>query len=96
MTINLDWKVHTPNLLKEVLANPSTGILSAPLKIFGDILFEVAERASEINDPELNLLMCRLALYEVADPNSKNYKPEVFDELQELIRNQKQPPEEDE
>jgi len=44
-------------------------------------LGEVAERASQINDPQLNALMCRLALYEVADPFSKSYDKKVVERI---------------
>jgi hypothetical protein len=41
----------------------------------------VGERASELNDPQLNALMCRLTIYEIADPESKNYKPRVVKKI---------------
>ena len=66
----LVWKVHTPGLLKEILNNPGTGILTQPLRIFSDILAEVAQRAIELKDRELMALMCRLALFEESDPYS--------------------------
>lgn len=66
--ISMDWKVHTPNLLKEALSNHGAEMLRTPLRIFADILYAVAERASELNDPELNTLMLRLTLYEAGDP----------------------------
>lgn len=75
-TINqnkLMWRVNTPQLLKEIMQNPGTSILNQPLQIFGRILAEVGDRASELNDPKLNALMCRLAIYEVADPYNKNF-----------------------
>lgn len=64
----LGWKVHTPQLLEEILTNKGTEILRTPLGIFGSLLHEVATRASELNDPTLNLLMLRLTLYDAADP----------------------------
>jgi hypothetical protein len=69
----MKWKIHTPNLLKEILSNPTANILERPLNIFGKILYEVAERAAELNDPQLNSLMCRLTLYEQADPEMPSY-----------------------
>lgn len=65
--LNAQWSCHTPNLLKEILTDPRMGILEKPLNIFGKMLAEVAERAIEIDDPKLNILMLRLTLYEVAD-----------------------------
>ncbi len=56
------------------------GIMRQPLYIFGNILAQVAQRASELHDRELDVLMMRLALYEVSDPNSPNYDPEIVAE----------------
>lgn len=68
MSDRAQWKVHTSSLLQEILNNPGTEILTQPLRIFGHLLAAVAERAAEIDDPELNILMLRLTLYEQADP----------------------------
>ncbi len=38
-----------------------------------DLLCQVATRASQLNDRELNKLMMRLTLYEIADPESREY-----------------------
>jgi hypothetical protein len=73
----LMWRVNTPQLLKEIMQNNEVAILSKPLEIFATILAEVGERASELNDPKLNALMCRLAIYEVADPYDKEYNSEL-------------------
>ena len=69
----LKWKCHTPNLLGEILTNTQCAILKIPLNILARLLMKVATRASQINDPELNALMCRMTLYEIADPESPNY-----------------------
>ena len=79
--IKLQWICHTPNLLKEILGNKECDILTKPLQIFGGILYQVAERAQELNDPELNALMCRLTLYSQADPESPDYDPELLETL---------------
>lgn len=71
-----EWKVNTLGLIKELFNNPGTGALVIPFHIFQRILGEVAERAIELNDPELNALMCRLALFEQSDPYSKDYNGE--------------------
>ena len=77
----LYWKVNTAQLIKEILSNNETGVLSVPLTIFSRILAEVGERASELNDPKLNALMCRLAIYDVADPYSENYDNELVNSI---------------
>ena len=73
----VQWRVNTPQLLKEVIGNNETAFLAKPLQIFSNILFEVGERAAELNDNKLNALMCRLAIYEIADPYSKEYNAEL-------------------
>lgn len=75
--LNMEWKVNTPGLLREVLMNNGAEILRVPISIFGDILSKVGERAAELNDPQLNALMCRLAIYSVADPESPDYNAAV-------------------
>ena len=69
----LGWKVHTPNLLEEILRNEGASALRMPLTIFGRLLEGVAARASELHDLELDKLMIRLTMYEIADPLSKRY-----------------------
>lgn len=69
----LNWKVNTPQLLKEIQNNEGTTILRIPLQILANILAELSERAIELNDTKLNGIMCRLALYDQSDPYSENY-----------------------
>ena len=73
------WKVNTPRLLKEILANNETQILKHPIQILASILASVSNRCVELNDPILNGLMCRLALYEQSDPYSKEFSQEMTD-----------------
>lgn len=80
----LEFKVHTPNLLKEIVeyALPkNNGMLFVPINQFRQLLIKVAERCSELNDPVLNKLMCQLTLYECADPDSKEYNQKILDEV---------------
>lgn len=77
---NLYWKVNTGGLLKEIMCNPGTGILRRPLEIFASILTEAGERAAELNDPKLNAIMCRLAIYAESDPYSKDYNKELTEQ----------------
>lgn len=80
--LSKEWKVNTPQFLKEIIQhNPSVNTMRIPMKIFGDILYEVAERAGQLNDDRLNSLMARLALYEICDPYSKEYNPKVTKQL---------------
>lgn len=78
------WRVNAPQLLKEVLNNPGTSMLAKPVQIFGLILSEVGVRAAELNDPRLNALMCRLAIYSIADGFSPDKN---FELVNEVIKN---------
>jgi hypothetical protein len=77
----LQWRVNTPQLLKEILGNNETMCLSKPVAIFARILDEVGQRASELNDDKLNALMCRLAIYEISDPYNKNYDEKLCNSI---------------
>ena len=82
MTENdLGWRVHTPNLLNEILVNKECAILKIPLTIFSTLLQQVGKRASELNDKELNKLMLRLTIYEIADPHSPNYDSKLVSKI---------------
>ena len=78
---DLQWKVHTPNLLEEVQNGSGMAIYRVPILIFGKLLALVGDRAAELNDPKLNALMCRLTIYSVADPSSTDYDPELLKEI---------------
>ncbi|HEX8249019.1 MAG TPA: hypothetical protein VF599_12650 [Pyrinomonadaceae bacterium] len=81
----LGWKIHTANLFDEILnKNNKMGIFNIPLNILGKLLAEVGERASELNDPILNELMCRLTIYTIADPESPDYDPKKLKEISSL------------
>ena len=79
----MEWKVHTPNLLKEILSNSQTAILRIPINVFGRLLYQVGERARVLNDLELNRLMLRLTIYSQADPESEDYDPELCKKILE-------------
>jgi hypothetical protein len=65
--LNLGFRVDTPALLAEI-ANAglakSMGILYLPMNIFREWLVKLSARAIEINDPELNIIMLSMGLYE--------------------------------
>lgn len=73
------WKVHTPNLLREVLNCQGSSALRIPLTIFSHLLSEVGERAAQLNDPKLNELMMRLTIYAVADPEMPDYDQSIVE-----------------
>lgn len=66
MSDRTHFSVHLPNLLREAVeANPGGAILARPAQLAQGLLAQVARRAIELDDPELNALMLELALYEV-------------------------------
>lgn len=81
MSKKLDWKVNTPALITELLNHSGSGAVLMPLKIFRGIISEVAIRATELNDPKLNSLMCRLALYSISDPFDKDFDQELTNKI---------------
>jgi hypothetical protein len=81
------WRVSTATLLTEILQNnPGMGIFAKPLNILGKLLAAVADRAAEINDPQLNALMLRLTFYEMADPAHPSYDAKTVTDLIEAGR----------
>ena len=64
--INLEWTCNTPGLIEEI-GNCCTEApaLVTPLRILQSMLQELAEVAIRIDDPELNVMMLRLSLYDV-------------------------------
>lgn len=85
-TEQVDWRVHTPNLLQEIGNNETCNMLARPLQIFGRILHEVGERAGKLNDPILNELMCRLTVYAIADPESPHYDREAVELIEQKAK----------
>lgn len=76
----LSFDVNTPQFLKEACENARDGMYGICWNIFRNLLAQVAERATELNDPVLNTLMIRLNLYEI--PNKERYK--VIKKLKEM------------
>ena len=87
--VDAHWKVHLPGLFSEILVNDSCAILYRPLQCTANIIGQVALRASQINDPVLNKLMCDLTLYEIADPKSPNYDRKKIEEIEIKAANSK-------
>ena len=82
MPEKLEFDVHLPNLLKEVLNNQTCSILVTPINITRRLLAKLAELAIEIDDPRLHIMMLRLGLYDV--PASK--RVEKIKELEKEIK----------
>ena len=69
----LEWRVHAHEFFQRVVELRGGAVLHSPANIFQNILIQVGRRATELNDKELNQLMMRLAIYEVADPNAEGF-----------------------
>lgn len=78
------WSSNIKALItEEIQCNSHGGILSTPWKITFQKLLDVANVARRIGDPELDLLMCELALYTVGDGYHEDYNPEVVGKVRE-------------
>lgn len=76
------FKVDMPRLLKEIAECSKATLYPVTFTIMIRVLRILAERAIEINDPALNIIMMHLGLYEgVHDKNANK----VIDQLRKLI-----------
>ena len=80
------FKVDMPRLLKEIAECSKSIPYPVTFTILVRVLGILAERAIEINDPALNIIMLRLGLYEGA--HDKNID-EVISQLRKLITGNK-------
>ncbi len=81
------FKVDIPRLLKEIAECSKSTSYPMTFTILTHVLGILAERAIEINDPALNIIMMNLGLYEgVHDKNAG----EVISQLRKLITDNKQ------
>ena len=76
------WKVDLPKFLKEISECSTNVPYAASFRILAQVLNVLTERAIEINDPALNIIMLRLGLYDGA--HDKNVD-EVISQLRKLI-----------
>ncbi len=87
------FKIDTVGLLTEIADSglaKNMGILKIPLNTLMRYLRSVATRASQLNDPILNKIMCDMALYEIASPSSKDYDPKIIAQVYELAKEQRE------
>ena len=80
------WKVDLPKFLKEISECSTNVPYAASFRILAQVLKVLVERAIEINDPALNIIMLNLGLYEEA--HDKNID-EVISQLRKLITDNK-------
>ena len=73
--------VHTVRLLDEIQNNATRpkdmAALQIPFDYFRALLHEVAQRCTEINDPVLDILMIKMTMYSVANPDMPDFDQEV-------------------
>ena len=80
------FDVNTPAFLKEAAENCKGGIYAVCWNIFITLIAMVAERATELNDPIMNVLMLRLNIYEV--PNEERNK--IIEQIRKEIEDGKE------
>lgn len=80
------WKVDLPSFLEEIAECSKSIPYAKTFKILEQVLNVLTERAIEIDDPALNIIMLRLGLYEEA--HDKNVD-EVISQLRKLITDNK-------
>lgn len=80
------WKVDLPKFLKEISECSTNVPYAASFRILAQVLNVLTERAIEINDPALNIIMLRLGLYDGA--HDKNVDV-VISQLRKLITGDK-------
>nr|DAH46916.1 MAG TPA: hypothetical protein [Caudoviricetes sp.] len=80
------WKVDLPSLLKEIAECSKSVPYAKTFKILAQVLNVLTERAIEINDPALNIIMLNLGLYEGAHDKNAG---EVISKQRKLITDNK-------
>lgn len=83
---DMAWKADLPRFLKEISECSTNVPYAASFRILAQVLNVLTERAIEIDDPALNIIMLRLGLYEGA--HDKNVD-EVISKLRKLITDNK-------
>lgn len=75
-------RVNTAGLLAEILTcTPKTQVFKIPFLTLDNLLRQVAARAIELNDDKLNMLMLKLSLYSISDPQSPDFDNKKTTEL---------------
>ena len=77
------WKIDIPNFIKETMSNPGNPY-AITFKILGILLEALAERAIELNDPALNILMLQMGLYEGCHDENKDMIKEIRNQIKAI------------
>lgn len=79
----MTWSIDLPKFLKEVRGNDSHGPYQSVWNILANLLGVLTQRAIELDDPALHLIMLKLGLYDNAHSENIN---EVIKTLQDQVR----------
>ena len=80
----LRFDVDTPHFLKEAAENCNGGMYTVCWNIFAELLTMVATRATELNDPIMDVLMLRLGMYDVRPMDRSKTIDEIRKRVEEL------------
>lgn len=83
---DLAWKCNLPAFLKEIMECSTNTPYRITFTITADLLSILAQRATEINDPILNIIMLRLGLYDVHPRDVERVVIQIQDEMRESER----------
>lgn len=80
---DMAWKIDLPKFLKEIQECSKSTPHSASFKVLGYVLSILVERAIELDDPVLHIIMLNLSLYEGShDDDAKD----VIEKLRKEIK----------
>ena len=83
---DMAWKIDLPKFLKEIQECSKSTPYSASFNIVRYVLSILAERAIELNDPVLNIIMLNLSLYEGShDDDAKDVIEKLRNEIKRKI-----------
>lgn len=83
---SMQFDLNTPGFLKEVIENSECKMYAACWNTFRSLLVQVTQRATELNDPIMNVLMLRLNFYEV--PVEERHK--IIEQIRKEIEDGKE------
>lgn len=80
------FDVNIPDFLREAALCGVGGMYVVCYECFRIILSQVADRATELNDPVMNVLMLRLNLYECENKERRKLMRKEIDRYYEMLR----------
>ena len=89
---DMAWKIDLPKFLKEIQECSKSAPYSASFNIVRYVLSILAERAIELNDPVLNIIMLNLSLYEGShDDDAKDVIEKLRNDVITWLEKQEHP-----